>query len=95
MKIAALVTTEFRGVFYGEYDPSKEKNLPSEITLENARNVIYWDSSCNGFMGLAAEGPTPSCKIGGKVNSITLYKITSITPVSERAEEKWNSLQIS
>ena len=84
---AVLVTTEFRGVFFGLV--RDEKKLPEEITLTSARNCIYWSSDCKGFLGLAGKGPTSNCKIGAKINEITLYKITSVTPVSEEAAEKW------
>jgi len=87
MKKSVLITTEFRGVFFGFVkDDSK---LPAEITLTDARNCIYWSSDCNGFLGLAANGPTKDCKIGAKVSEITLYKITSVTPVSDKAVELW------
>lgn len=49
-----LVTTEFRGVFFGYV--KTDKKLPEEITLTNAKNCIYW-SDCGGFMGLASQGP--------------------------------------
>lgn len=81
-----LVTTEFRGVFFGYV--KDEKKLPAEITLTNARNCIYW-SSGKGFLGLASFGPTPSCKIGAEIKEITLYKITSVTPVEEKAVDAW------
>lgn len=84
---AVLVTTEFRGVFYGEV--KDQKKLPDEITLTNARNCIYWASSIGGFLGLASKGPDSNCKIGALVKELTLYKITSVTPVSEEASEKW------
>lgn len=84
-----LITTEFRGVFYGEV--KNDKNLPAEITLKNARNCIRWSSECNGFLGLAAKGPTKNCKIGAQINEITLYKITSVTPVSEEAADAWKT----
>lgn len=87
MKNAVLVTTEFRGVFFGFV--KSDKKLPNEITLTEAKNCIYWASSCGGFLGLAAKGPNSECKIGAQVNEITLYKITSVTPVSEEAVEKW------
>jgi hypothetical protein len=58
-----LVTTEFRGVFFGFVDGGADK-LPGEITLKNARNCIYWSADCGGFLGLAAKGPTEQCKIG-------------------------------
>ena len=84
---AVLVTTEFRGVFFGKVkDDSK---LPDEITLTEARNCIYWSSDCEGFLGLASKGPSSSCKIGAKVSELKLYKITSVTPVSDEAVKKW------
>ncbi len=89
MKKAVLVTTEFRGVFYGEV--KNDKKLPEEITLKNARNCIYWSADCGGFLGLAANGPTSQCKLGTKVDEVTLWKITSVTPVSDEAVKKWEA----
>lgn len=82
-----LVTTEFRGVFFG-YIKSDTK-APHEITLTGVRNCIYWSADCKGFLGLAANGPTSGCKIGARVPELTLYKITSVTPVESHAVEKW------
>ena len=84
---AVLVTTEFRGVFFGYV--KNDKKLPDEITLTNARNCIYWDTACKGFLGLASSGPNSNCRIGQKVSEITLWKITSVTPVSKEAVEQW------
>lgn len=85
---AVLVTTEFRGVFFGRVkDDSK---LPSEITLTDARNCIYWSSSIGGFLGLASIGVDSDCKIGSRVDELTLYKITSVTPVTEEAAKTWD-----
>lgn len=81
-----LVTTEFRGVFFGHLKSQKGRE---ELTLTGARNCIYWASDCNGFMGLAATGPTHGCKIGARVPEITIYKITSITPVEPAAVDAW------
>ena len=86
-----LITTEFRGVFFG-YLNGEAKKLPAEVTLNNARNCIYWSSDCNGFIGLAASGPTSGCKIGAKIPEITLYKITSVTPVTDAAAKQWEKL---
>ncbi len=83
---AVLITTEFRGVFFGFV--KNDKKLPAEITLTNAKNCIYW-SSGKGFLGLAAFGPTSSCNIGAEIKEITLYKITSVTPVEEKAVDAW------
>ena len=83
-----LVTTEFRGVFFGEL---AEDNSPGNVVLKNARNCIYWSSDVGGFLGLAAKGPSMECRIGVAVESVRLFKITSITPVSSEAVEKWKS----
>ena len=82
-----LVTTEFRGVFYGKIKDNSK--LPEQITLTNARNCIYWSSDCGGFLGLASDGPTSECRIGKEVKELTLYKITSVTPVAEKAVTSW------
>lgn len=87
---AVLVTTEFRGVFFGYI--KNDKKLPAEITLTGARNCIYWAASVGGFLGLASEGPNKDCRIGKKVSEITLYKITSVTPVEDAAAKKWESV---
>ena len=86
---AVLVTTEFRGVFFGFVkDDSK---APEEITLTNARNCIYWASSVGGFLGLASKGPDGNCRIGSQVEELTLYKVTSIAPVSDEAVKAWEA----
>lgn len=82
-----LITTEFRGVFFGYV--KDDTKLPEEVTLTGARNCIYWSSDCGGFLGLASEGPTSNCRIGKKVNKLTLYKVTSVTPVEESAVIAW------
>jgi hypothetical protein len=84
-----LVTTEFRGVFFGYV--KNDSKLPHEITITEVRNCIYWASSMGGFLGLASKGPDDQCKIGSKVSELRLFKITSVTPVSEEAAKKWNS----
>lgn len=84
---AVLVTTEFRGVFFGKIKNAQK--LPAEITITRGRNCIYWSSDCGGFLGLASSGPTSRCRIGAMVSELTLYKITSVSPVSDSAVKKW------
>lgn len=86
MTKAVLVTTEFRGVFFGYM---KEDAAPDKVTITGAKNCIYWSSDCGGFLGLAANGPTKDCRIGKRVSELTLYKITSITPVEAAAVDAW------
>lgn len=89
MSKAVLITTEFRGVFFGYI--KNDKKLPAEVTLTGVRNCIYWAASCGGFLGLASNGPNKDCKIGARVPELTLYKITSVTPVEDSAVKKWES----
>ena len=86
---AVLVTTKYKGVFFGYLEG--EINGPGKIELKNARNCLYWTSDCKGFIGLATTGPTSGCRIGPKASEITLYGVTSITPVTDAAVEKWES----
>lgn len=88
-KKAVLITTEFRGVFFGYV--KDDKKSPDKITLTGARNCIYWSRDCGGFLGLAANGPTKDCRIGTRADELTVYKITSITPVNDSAIKKWEA----
>ena len=87
---AVLVTTEYRGVFFGYADDT----TGDTITLKNARNCIYWDSKVGGFGGLASEGPNPKCRIGARVDSLELRKITSVAEVSDAATKAWEAANV-
>lgn len=87
-KKPVLVTTEFRGVFFGYI--KKDTKLPAEITLTSARNCIYWAAKVGGFAGLASVGPNSECRIGAPVDEITLYKVTCTVPVSKAAAKNWD-----
>lgn len=88
-KIPVIITTEYRGVFFGYIDPAKKNEDVLEV--ERCRNVIRWTADVRGFMGLAALGPNSGCKIGPSAN-IELRKITSIIHVSPEALVKWEAL---
>ena len=89
MTKAVLITTEFRGVFFGYLKDYKK--APEQITLTGARNCIYWSASVGGFLGLAAKGPDKECRIGVRVPEVTLYKVTSVTPVKDAAVKAWEA----
>jgi len=86
-----LVTTEFRGVFFGtaEGDTSGEN-----LTLTNARNCLYWPSKNGGFGGLAVEGPVKGSRIGAVITKIDLRKITSVSEVTPEAVAAWESADV-
>lgn len=83
---AVIVTTAHRGVFFG-YAASTDGET---VRLRDARLCIYWSSDMMGFMGLAAKGPSKTCKIGPRAN-ITLRNITAVLEVPASAIERWES----
>ena len=86
-----LVTTEFRGVFFGYTDGSSRGD---QITLTNARNCIYWPSSQGGFGGLASDGPAQGSRIGARVERIDLRKVTTISDCSDAAVKAWEAASV-
>ena len=93
MKQPVVVTTEYRGVFFG-YLESEEiigegEDLCVTVELKKARNCIYWDASVKGFLGLAANGPGDQCRIGPAADELKLYKVTSIAKATPKAAKNW------
>ena len=78
---AVVVTTEHRGVFFGYL--VSETQGGSVVKLARARCCIYWSSDVRGFVGLATNGPTNSCRIGPAAD-IKLQKVTSLLPLQTR-----------
>ena len=85
-----LVTTEYRGVFFGY----AEDTSGDTITLTNARNCIYWPSTQGGFGGLASEGPVKGSRIGARIDKIELRKVTSVAEVSGPAVAAWEAANV-
>lgn len=83
---AVLVTTSHRGVFFG-YASDIEGEM---IALRAGRNCLYWSADVKGFAGLAATGPSKSCRVGPAVD-IQLRDITSVSLVSHEAVAAWES----
>ena len=85
-EIAVLVTTEWKGVFFGYATDTSGDT----IKLRAARNAVYWSTDIKGFMGLAATGPSKLCRIGPAADT-ELRGITSVVAVTPEAEEKWKT----
>lgn len=85
-----LVTTEFRGVFFGYATDTKGDT----IVLKRARNCIYWPSGNGGFGGLASEGPAKGARIGALVDQLELRKITAVAEVSPDAVKAWEDANV-
>lgn len=81
---AVLVTTEFRGVFFGY----AKDTSGDTIHLAKARNCVYWPEGTKGFLGLASVGPLKGSRIGPPAD-IELRKITCVAEVTEAAAKAW------
>ena len=90
MSRPVLVTTEYRGVFFGYADDTSG----DVIVLTNARNCIYWPSANGGFGGLASEGPAKGARIGARVDKLELRKITSVAEMTEGATKAWEAANV-
>lgn len=87
---AVVVTTEFRGVFFGYLDKAVT-TVPAELKLSKCRNVLYWGRRTKGFLGLAANGPSSDCRVGPACPSLLIKKVTSIAECSGNAVKAWES----
>jgi len=83
---AVLVTTVHRGVFFGY----AENTDGTTIKLRAARNCVYWSNDVKGFLGLASNGPSKSCRIGPSAD-IELRDITCVAACSEKAVAAWEA----
>lgn len=84
-----LVTTAHRGVFFGYLvgEAAKEK-----VVINKARNVTYWDVATRSFLGLAANGPTTSCRVSPAAGEAsTLFDITGVFVCTPEAVEKFEA----
>lgn len=81
-----LVTTEYRGVFFGYADDTSGDN----IKLKSARNIPYWDASTKGFLGLANAGPGKACRVGPPAD-IDLRKVTCVAECTPDAVKAWEA----
>lgn len=85
-----LVTTEFRGVFFGY----AENTSGDAIMLTAARNCIYWPSTQGGFGGLASEGPVKGSRVGARIDRMDLRKITAVAECTPAAVEAWEAANV-
>lgn len=83
-----LVTTAHRGVFAGLVDDDFAADpKPDTVTLQQARMAIYFGTT-KGVLELADTGPTSNSRIGAPAD-ITLYDITSVADITDKAWLAW------
>lgn len=88
-KIAVLITTDNtkRGVFMGFINP--EDADKDTFVAEEVRMAVYWSTDVRGVVGLAANGPTKSCKISPAAKKAVLKGVTATLELSDEALKAW------
>ncbi len=86
-----MIRTRSTGVHYGYM---KSKN-GQEVELLNARRVWYWDGAAS-LSQLAQEGTSKpqNCKFPCEVDSITLFEVIEIIPITDVAYATLNKVKI-
>lgn len=87
MERAVVVTTEFRGVFFGYAEGDTSERT---LKLRKARNCLYWPVESHGFLGLASVGPLAGARVGPAVD-IELQGVTCVADCTPEAVEKWEA----
>ena len=80
-----VVTTEHKGVFAG-YLASEQDHVAK---LTEAQMCVYWSQDVKGVVGLAASGPSKSCKVSAPAPAMTLNGVTAVIDCTEEAAAKW------
>lgn len=86
-KIAVIVTTEHRGVFFGFIEPEDVDKDP--IKIYEKQMCTYYSKDMHGVFGLAKFGPSSDCRIGSPVDWAIVKKVTSVVSCSDEAVENW------
>ncbi len=88
-KVPVLITTDSskRGVFMGFIDPQDADK--ETLTAEEVRMCVAWTSDVRGVVGLAAKGPTKSCKISAAAKKAVLKGVTATLEISDEALAAW------
>lgn len=81
------MTTEHRGVFFGMLNGDDPEG--TVLSLTDAQMCVYWSSDVQGVLGLAASGPSKSCKVTPRVPKITLQGVTSVMAATPEAAKAW------
>lgn len=93
-KIAVIVTTLHRGVFFGyatDTEISRAFSDAERICISGARCAIYWGTE-KGIGQLADTGPTEKSKIGARIPTLWINSVTAVFGVTDAAVEKWESI---
>ena len=81
-----LVTTKYRGVFFGY----TEGGLQDRVTLKKGRCCLYWPDGTRGFVGLAVSGPIEGSRVGPAAD-MELSGVVCMIECTPEAVERWEA----
>lgn len=87
--VAVVVTTEYRGLFFGLADPAALNG--DSIALKQCRNCVYWSSDVKGFLGLVTTGPSKRCRVGPAAPEFLAKKVTAVARCTAEAIKAWEA----
>lgn len=85
---AVLITTEYRGVFFGQVSKEDDLTQRTLTNIKNCRMAINWRNG-KGVQGLASDGPDSQCKIGSASDVEVMHGVTAVFTVTKEAAKKW------
>jgi hypothetical protein len=85
-KRPVVVTTEHKGVFFGFLE---KEGADKTAVLTEGQMCVFWSSDVHGVLGLAATGPSVSCRISPPVPKITLQAVTAVIDCADEAVTRW------
>jgi hypothetical protein len=83
-----VVTTTHRGVFFGWLGPDTDRSATT-VEITRAQMCVSWTADVRSVMGLAATGPSKSCRVGPPVPRLTLQDVTAVIDTTDEAVERW------
>ena len=86
-KRSVVVTTEHRGVFFGNLVGQNDDS--KTLRLTEAQMCVYWSSDVRGVMGLAATGPSRSCRVTPAVPKMVIQDVTGVMDATDEAVKAW------
>ncbi len=86
-KRPVVITTEHRGVFFG--DLNSQDDTAKTLTLTDAQMCVYWSADVKGILGLAATGPSKTCRVTPAVPKLTVQAVTAVMDATNEAVKAW------
>ena len=87
---AVVITTEYRGVFFG-YLPESADYTAKTLEPTQVRMCVYWPQQQHGVVTLASTGPVDGSRVTPAAPSILLHGVTAVMECTPEAVKAWES----